>query len=85
MVLPFKRDRRSLSSDRIILEKLALSSDGAVRKDPAVHVSLSSIQFSNSPEPKRHIHPVIPSLEPANSSDDNSQPTTGRLPIHSSR
>jgi hypothetical protein len=57
MVLPFKRDRRSLSSDRSILEKLAPSKMDAVRKDSAVHVSLSSIQFSNSPEPKRHIHP----------------------------
>jgi len=61
------------------------SSDGAVRKDSAVHVSLSSIQFSNSPEPKRHIHPELPPLKPPNPPDDDLQPTTGRLPIHSSR
>jgi hypothetical protein len=57
MVLPFKRDRRSLSSDRSIFRKACAFEDGAVRKDPAVHVSLSSIQFSNSPAPQRHIHP----------------------------
>jgi hypothetical protein len=74
MVLPFKRDRRSLSSDRTS-QKACAFEDGAVRKDTAVHVSLSSIQFSNSPEPKRHIHPVIPSLELANPPDDDSQPT----------
>jgi hypothetical protein len=84
MVLPFKRDRRSLSSDRTS-QKACAFEDGAVRKDTAVHVSLSSIQFSNSPEPKRHIHPVIPSLELENPPDDDSQPTTSRLPIHSSR
>ena len=51
----YKRVRRSLSSDRIISKSLRLE-NGAVRKDSAAHVSLSSIQFSNSPEPKPHIH-----------------------------
>ena len=55
----YKRVRRSLSSDRSTLEKLALIEDGAVRKDSAAHVSLSSIQFSKSPEPKPHIRKLI--------------------------
>ena len=51
----YKRVRRSLSSDRTS-QKACAFEDGAVRKDSAAHVSLSSIQFSNSPEPKPHIH-----------------------------
>jgi len=47
----YKRVRRSLSSDRTS-QKACAFEDGAVRKDSAAHVSLSSIQFSKSPEPK---------------------------------
>jgi hypothetical protein len=40
-------------------QKACAFEDGAVRKDSAAHVSLSSIQFSKSPEPKPHIRKLI--------------------------